>query len=95
MKEVFGMTVYGVYAAERPEAFASASEGPSGKARYAILEPITEDGTIPFKVVLHYIADPFGLVWKKEEEQSRTCCFMLDALYITPIHFVGQHPQTV
>ena len=72
MKEVFGLTVVGVYVTDRPEtvvhqAFTSASEGPGGKAGYAGLEPITEDGTIPGKVVLQYIADPSGLVWKKEE----------------------------
>ena len=75
MKEVFGVTVAGVYVTGRPEtvvdkATIPASGGPAGKAGYAGSEMITEDGTIPFKVVLRRIADPSGLLWKKEEEGS-------------------------
>ena len=77
MKEVFGVTVAGVYVTYRPDtalnkAIIPASGGPVGKAGYAGSELITEDGTIPCKVILRCIADPSGLLWKKEEEQSRT-----------------------
>jgi hypothetical protein len=36
-----------------------------------------------------------GLLWRKEEERSRTFCFMSDALFITHIQIVGQHPHTL
>jgi hypothetical protein len=54
MKEVFGVTVAGVYVTDRPETALSkasipASGGPAGKAGYARSELITEYGTIPFK----------------------------------------------
>ena len=67
MKEVFGGTVVGVYVTGCPEtvvnkAIIPASGGPAGKAGYAGSELITEDGTIPFKVVLQCLAGPSGLL---------------------------------
>ena len=72
MKEVSGVTVIGVYVTDRPEtainkAIIPASGGPVGRAGYAGSELVTEDGTIPFKVILRCIVDPSGLLWKKEE----------------------------
>ena len=69
------MTVAGVYVTYRPDtavnkAIIPASGRPAGKAGCAGSELITEDGTIPFKVVLRCIADPSGLIWKEEEEEE-------------------------
>ena len=81
----------GVYVTDRPEAASNkalipASGGPAGRAGCACSELMAEDGTIPLKVILRCIADPSGLLWKKEEEQSRTFCFMLGALCIAHVH---------
>ena len=71
MKEVFGVTVVGVYVTDRPETVVSkaiipASGGPVGRAGYAGSELVTEYGTIPCKVILRRIDDPSGRLWKKE-----------------------------
>ncbi|MFM7984035.1 MAG: hypothetical protein ACKPKO_32390 [Candidatus Fonsibacter sp.] len=55
-------------------------------------ELITEDGTIPLKVVICCLADTTGLLWRREERNVRLFCVMPDALFITHIYFVGQHP---
>ena len=48
-------------------------EGPAGEAGYAGSELITEDGTVPFKVILRCIAYPSGLL----EERRRTKSHLL------------------
>ena len=65
MKAVFGITVAGVYCADRPETACNeplvlASGGPAGRSGYAGAELITKDGAIPAKVILRCIADPNG-----------------------------------
>ena len=87
MKEVYGITTAGVYVTDRPETalgemLIPASGGPAGKPGYSGSEVISEDGTIPLKCVLRCLADPTGLLYRKEEEQNRIYCFMPDALYI-------------
>ena len=99
MKEVFGIIVVGVYCADRPETTCNeplirASGGPAGRSGYAGTELITKDGTIPFTSILRCVADPNGLLWRREEQQNREFCLMHDALYINHIHFIGQHPHT-
>ena len=99
MKEGFGCSVEGVYCTDRPAAALSnigilASGGPAGRAGYIGSELITEDGTIPLKVVVRCLADTTGLLWRREERNVRLFCFMPDALFITHIYFVGQHPHT-
>ncbi|MFM7989074.1 MAG: hypothetical protein ACKPKO_58150, partial [Candidatus Fonsibacter sp.] len=100
MKEVFGCSVEGVYCTDRPDSALEsisyiASGGPAGKAGYSGSELITEDGTIPLKVVIRCLADSTGLLWRREEQERRLFCYMPDALFITHIYFVGQHPHTV
>ena len=100
MKEVFGCSVEGVYCNDKIEDALNyigipASGGPSGKPDYVGSELISEDGTIPLKVVIRCLADTTGLLWKREQRFSRLYCFMPDALFITHVYFVGQHPHTV
>ena len=69
MKEVCGCSVEGVYCTDRIEDALNnvgilASGGPSGKAGYVGSELISEDGTIPLKVVIRCLADTTGLLWK-------------------------------
>ena len=99
MKAVYGITTVGIYVTDRPEtalseALIPASGGPAGKPGYSGSEVISEDGTIPLKCALRCLADPTGLLYRKEEEQNRTYCFIPDALYITHVTFVWQHPHT-
>ena len=100
MKEVFGCSVEGVYCTDKIEFALNnvgilASGGPSGQAGYVGSELISEDGTIPLKIVIRCLADTTGLLLKREERFSRLYCFMPDALFITHVYFVGQHPHTV
>ena len=99
MKEVSGITTAGVYVTDRPETECSevlipASGGPTGKPGYSGSEVTSDDGTIPMKFVVRCLADPIGMPFRKEKEHNRTFCFMPDALYITRVSFVGQHPHT-
>ena len=99
MKEVFRITIAGVYCANRSGATCSgpvapASGGPAGWRGHSSSEITVEDGTIPFKVVFRCLADPTGLLWRIAESQNRTLRCMPDALYITHIHCVGQRPRT-
>ena len=87
MKEVFGCSVEGVYCNDKIEDALNsigipASGGPSGKPGYVGSELISEDGTIPLKIVIRCLADTTGLLWKREERFSRLYCFMPDALFI-------------
>ena len=80
MKEVFGVTVAGVYVTDRPEtalnkAIIPASGGPVGKAGCAGSELITEYGTIPFKVILRCIADPSGLLLEERRSTKSLLLF--------------------
>ena len=100
MQEVCGCSVEGVYCTDRLEDALNslgllASGGPTSRAGYVGSELISEDGTIPLKVVIRYLADTTGLLWRREERNSRLFCFMPDALLITHIYCVGQHPHTV
>ncbi|MFM7983524.1 MAG: hypothetical protein ACKPKO_29780, partial [Candidatus Fonsibacter sp.] len=100
MKEVLGCSVEGVYCTDRPDSALEsisyiASGGPVGKAGCVGSELISEDGTIPLKVVIRCLADSTGLLWRREEKERRLFCYMPDALFITHIYVVGQHPHTV
>ena len=99
-KEVYGVTTAGVHVPDRPatacsEILIEACIGPAARAGYSSSEIISEDGTIPMKCVLRCLADPTGLLFRREEEKNRIFCFMPDALYSTHVTFVGQHPRTV
>ena len=72
MKEVFGCTTAGVYCFDGPEAacqhvLVPARGGPTGRSGYSGTELITEDGTIPFKVIRMCLTHVSGLLWRKEE----------------------------
>ncbi|MFM7978290.1 MAG: hypothetical protein ACKPKO_03160, partial [Candidatus Fonsibacter sp.] len=76
MKQVCGCSVEGVYVTDRPEAALNslnllASGGIAGKAGYIGSEIISEDGTIPLKVVVRCLAVASGLLWRREEQNSR------------------------
>jgi len=99
MKEVFGCTTAGVYCCDRPEAacphvLVPACGGPTGRTGYSGTELITDDGTIPFKVILRCLADVSGLLWRKAEERSRTIVSR-QTLYLLPTFKSSDSTHTV
>ena len=91
MKEVFGVTVAGVYCTDRPEtacneALIPASGGPAGRSGYSGSELITQDGTIPCKILLRCLADPTVCFVAPRGAAESSFCFMSDALYIAHMH---------
>ena len=59
-------------------------------ARYGT-ELISEDGTLPYRVVIRCLADDSELLWKKVDTQNRQYIYMPNSLFNTHIYFIAMH----